>query len=111
MSHYISLSTAEDMTEKYRLNREDILKTQFQNQNILPLSETFDRSAFETLLDKTGCTGLRIYYGMDNDSKIHAIIVAVDENNEDILTESSDDIVDNGNRCPDLCPPSSPLNS
>ncbi len=111
MSHYISLSTAEDMTEKYRLNREDILKTQFQNQNILPLSETFDRSAFEALLDKSGCVGLRIYYGMDNDSKIHAIIVAVDENNEDILTDSEDDIVDNGNRCPDLCPPSSPLNS
>ena len=117
MNHFISLTTAETMTGRYRQNREAILKTEYQQQNILPLSETFDRAAFDTLLAKTGCTGLRIYYGMNADYQIHAIIVAVNENNEDILPSSSmtateeEDIVDNGNRCPELCPPQSPLNS
>lgn len=111
MSHFISLSVAEVMTEKYRANKEDILKTQHQNLNILPLSETFAKAAFQALLNKSGCESLRIYYGMDDELKIHAIIVAVDEDNNDILNSQSDDIVDNGNRCPDLCPSLSPLNS
>jgi len=116
MNHFISLPTAEDMTELFRSERENILKTEFQGDDVLPICETFERQAFDTLLGKTGCESLRIYYGMSEDFKIHAIIVAVDENGADMLpgtslTEEDDDIVENGNRCPDLCPPTSPLNS
>ncbi|MEI9912222.1 MAG: hypothetical protein WDO71_22770 [Bacteroidota bacterium] len=117
MSHFISLSTAEDMTELFRNQRENILKTAFQGNNLLPICETFDRDAFDILLAKTGCVSLRIYYGMSEDFKIHAIIVAADEEGADMLptgnnlNEEDDDIFENGNRCPDLCPPTSPLNS
>ena len=119
MNHFISLSSAITMTSRFRANRENVLDSFYRGQNILALSETFDRSAFDTLLAKSGCTGLRIYYGMGEDLKIHAIIVAVNENNEDMIPENSlnnneddddDDIVDSANRCPELCPPSSPLN-
>jgi hypothetical protein len=116
MNHFISLAAAKDMTERYRMHRESILKTEFQNQNLLPICESFDKSPFEALLSKSNCAGLRIYYGMDENLKIHAIIVAFDEQNEDILPSSlneteDEDIIDNGNRCPELCPPSSELNS
>ncbi len=116
MSHFISLSDAIAMTERFRDNRDSVLDLEYRGQNILALSETFDRAAFDTLLDKTGCASLRIYYGMSVDLKIHAIVVAVNEDNEDILpstssiTNDDEDIVDNANRCPELCPPSSPLN-
>jgi hypothetical protein len=119
MNHFISLQEAIDMTSLYRNQREDILKTEFQNQGILPLSEAFDRSAFDTVLAKEGCAGLRIYYGMSEDFKVHAIIVGTDENGHDILPESSgafneaetgdDYIIEKGNRCPDICPDDSPL--
>ena len=117
MSQFISLETAEAMTQAYRNNYENILKTEYQNQDVLPLSETFDRSSLEALIDKTECQGLRIYYGMTEDLKVHAILVAVNSNNEDMLpsgeglTGDDEVIVDNGNRCPELCPPSSPLNT
>ena len=110
-THFISLSKAVDMTTLYRSDKETILATNFQNQNILPLSETFNRDAIDTLLAKEGCEGLRIYYGMDENLKVHAIIVAVNEDNEDILPSSTEnnltenDIVEEGQRCPDLCPP------
>jgi len=45
------------------------------------------------------------------------VIVASDENGNDILTQGpvmlteENDIIERGNRCPDLCPPSSPLNT
>lgn len=122
MNHFISLPTAIDMTSLYRNQRETILKPQFQDQNILAISEAFNRTPFDILLAKPGCEGLRIYYGMTEDLKIHAIIVATDENGNDMLPEQTssfsnsaeateDDIVENGNRCPDICPDSSPLNT
>ena len=83
----------------------------------MPICETFDKAAFETLLAKEGCEHIRIYYGMNAEKQIHAIIVAADANGQDILPslssneEEDDDILDRGNRCPDLCPPASPLNS
>jgi len=116
MNHFISVSTAAEMTSLLRSQRENILKTEFQNDDLIPICETFDKEAFETLLGKSGCESLRIYYGMTENFKIHAIIVAVDENDADILPEENaltegDFVAENGTRCPDLCPPSSPLNS
>lgn len=117
-THFISLDAAADMTDRYRANREAILGTSYKDQEILPLSETFNRDAFDTLLAKTGAAGLRIYYGMDETLKVHAIVVAVNEENEDILPsdslttlEGDDDVFEQGQRCPNLCPPTSPLNT
>jgi hypothetical protein len=117
MNHFIPLSTAAEMTAKFRGERENILKTEYQQQNVLPVAETYDKACFETLLAKADCAGLRIYYGMDENLKIHAIIVAVNENNQDILPSASlaatgdEDIIESGVRCPELCPEASPLNS
>ena len=117
-THFITLQAATDMTDRYRLNRETILATAYKGQDILPLSETFNRDAFDELLGTAECAGLRVYYGMDENLKLHAIIVAVDEQNEDILPseslntlETEPGIVEEGQRCPNLCPPPSPLNS
>jgi hypothetical protein len=120
MDHFISLPTAEAMTALYRANRDAILQSQYQGADLLPVCETFDRAAFDVVLARTGCKGIRVYYGMTEDLKIHAIIVGVDANNQDMLppatlassAEADDDyIIEKGNRCPDLCPPDSPLNT
>ena len=114
MNHFISLSTAADMTSRFRNQRENILKTEYQDQNVLPIAESYEKQAFQTLLDKSEAAGVRIYYGMDEYLKIHAIIVATDANGADILPESltgeGEDIIENGNRCPTICPAPSPLN-
>jgi hypothetical protein len=118
MSQFISLQQAVAMTTLYRQEKENILAVPFKGQNILARSETFDREVFDTLLAKTGCVALRIYYGMDADLKVHAIIVAVNDKNEDMLPttgasmteDGDDDIAEQGKRCPDDCPPPSDLN-
>lgn len=104
------------MTARFRNNRENILNASFQNQDLLPIAETYDKAAFETVLSKPETRSIRIYYGMDENLKMHAIIVGVNEKNEDILpaaglTEGEDtDIINSGVRCPELCPEPSPLN-
>lgn len=116
--HMITLETAIEMTTLYRQKKETILANEFKGQDILPLSETVDRAAIDTLLNHPGCTSLRIYYGMSSDNKIHAILVGVNSENEDLLpgpvssAESDEEpvIVDETLRCPPFCPKNSPLN-
>ena len=111
--HSIPLSTAAGMTSSYRTNKEALLVTAKQGLNILPICETFDRAAFDTLLAPTDCKSIRIYFGMDSDLKIHCVIVGVNADDEDMLPNDSNDyqIMDGGVRCPENCPPSSDLNS
>ena len=119
-SHFISLEKAVAMTSRYRNNKEQILATTYQDSDILALNESFDRAAIDTLLATPGCAGMRIYYGMDTALKVHAVMVAVNADNEDILpagtetaSNSAEDdpiIVEEGQRCPPICPGGSPLN-
>ena len=116
MSQFISLSEAVAMTTLYRTNREAILDSYYQNQNILPLSESFEREVFDEILSHTGCVGIRVYFGMDENNKVHVIFVGYNSEDEDMVTETNsltegDEIAERGVRCPDICPPSSPLNS
>lgn len=115
-SHLIDLTTAAGLTTRFRSNCNSILQTQFQSQDILPFSETFNRNDMDLLLAQDNCAAVRIYYGMDTDLKLHAVLVAVNEDNEDILpstilNNAEDIIVEEGQRCPIICPPQSPLNS
>ncbi|RYF91429.1 MAG: hypothetical protein EOO03_01380 [Chitinophagaceae bacterium] len=118
--HFISLTAAAGMTKAYRTSLPRLLQPDFQQAGALALSETFDRRAIDALLAQPGCAGIRIYYGLDEHLKIHAVLVGVDATNADILASATgrtvadaDDeiIVEMAQRCPDECPPPSPLNS
>jgi hypothetical protein len=113
MNHAISLEQAIEMTARYREQKEKILNPEFLERNILPLAESFDRAAFEKLLSQPGCTGLRLYYGLNEEGQLRAIFVGINEKEEDILPGSGtgdEIIVEDGMVCPPICAPSSPLN-
>lgn len=108
-SHEISLQTAIDMTTLYRANR----------PSNFPICETFDIDAINKLLSVEGAAFLRIYYGMQENEDVDAILVAANADGDDILPSetiaevTTDDpiILEDGIRCPQACPSSSPLNS
>ena len=114
MSAFIDLTEAGEMTRTFRGIKEDILGTVYQNLKILPICETFDAAQVQDMLSNNGCVELRVYFGMDAAKKISAILVGVDSAGKDILPENDDAgnfIIERGTRCPDNCPPTSPLNS
>jgi hypothetical protein len=113
MSQFISLEDASTMTALFRQDRETVLATGYKNRNILAKAETFDRSYFDNVLAQSGCTRIRIYYGMDSNNKVKAVIVGVNSSDEDIIFPNTDSslIIENAQRCPDNCPPPSVLNS
>jgi hypothetical protein len=118
MSNFIPLEKDIEMTTLYRQQREVILADQFKNKNILVRSEVFSRAQVEKLLAKPECQQLRIYYGMDPDLAVHALLVAVDGANVDLITSfpaasnsQHEEILEEAHRCPPHCPPASPLNA
>lgn len=126
---FITVAKAKKLIGKFKKEKDKIVKDEFKGKHLLPDSETFDRSAFEALLKIKECKSLRVYFGMEDDDKVSLVVVAVDENGNDILTpialndanmatmESetevslTDPIVENGVKCPPTCPIESPLNS
>ena len=109
--HPIPLADAIKMTQKYRLGNETILEPVMRNMQILPFSETFNREDFDKLLSQADCEGIRLYYGMDEELKVHIIAVGVNSRNEDLIADQVAVLIENGIRCPTVCPPASALNS
>lgn len=126
------------MIDKYNQERNSILEPQYKGKDVLAICETFDRTDIDAVLRQRDCVALRIYYGMDTSNKVHAIIVGVNSNNEDIvpstgnassaatnremggsgsegvnqvLEEDPGLILEMARRCPTDCPPSSSLKS
>lgn len=125
-SQFITLEKAKQLVGKFKKEKDKIVKDEYKGKHLLPYSETFDRSVIDFLLAQPGCASLRIHFGMEEDDKVSLVIVGVDANGNDILTpvalnEASsttetvttltDPIVENGTKCPPVCPVDSPLNS
>lgn len=128
MPNFISLEKAKKLTSTFRGKKEKILDSGFKGKNVLPVCETFPRAAFDTVLAKDGCVGLRIYFAMDETNLVRLVIVGVNDKDEDMITKTEsntmmrsttegegegekDEIIEEGMRCPTICPPPSELNS
>ncbi len=120
----IPLTDAAAMTRRYRENKTLILQPQYAPE-ILALCETFNKDGIVALTSNPNAVGIRIYYGMDENLLVHAILVGVDAQGADILPpattvsatrtvtandDGDDDILENAIRCPPTCPPPSDLN-
>ncbi|WP_207491800.1 hypothetical protein [Aridibaculum aurantiacum] len=119
MPHLIPFEQAIAMTQTYRQQKDNILQEQYRKEALLPLCETFDKKSVEALLSQAGCESLRIYYGMQQDLSVHAILVGVDADGNDMLpaavlqggdAENNGELLEDAQRCPINCPSPSPLN-
>lgn len=128
--HFISLDQAKKMTKKFRGEKKKLVKDEHHAKEPLPVCETFERAGFDALLAQPGCVAVRCYYSMDDEMKVHLVIVGVNEKDEDIIPNQSSSvssktmslssldggqteavILENANRCPTQCPPPSDLNT
>ncbi len=108
-NQHISLQEAIELTTRYRANRPaDFF-----------ISETFEASNLQELLNEPDCQCLRIYLGRKPDNSVVALLVGVNSRDQDILPSADTDaaaagtggvILEDGTRCPEFCPTHSPLN-
>ena len=118
-SHRIPLEQAKVMVLRYNEKKNEILNPDLETENILPISETFRKDAILAYLSKDFVHAIRIYYGMSENNEIHAIIIGVDKDGNDILPKTSQrghghppggdddegEIFEDAVRCPSTCPP------
>ncbi len=77
MQHQITLAQAIELTSNFRANPgED-----------MPYAETFSAGPVKALLEQEGCHSFRIYLGRKTDDRICSVLVAVNENGQDILPQ------------------------
>ena len=97
------------MTKDYRDGRQNLVAGADEVDRV-PICETFEKSHVQSLLNNPDCTGLRAYFAMDGNENVKLILVAVNDADED-LYQGTTALLDRATRCPDMCPPASPLNS
>lgn len=111
-SNLLPVSRAEEMLALYRENKETILAPDYKKTDVLAYSETFNADDVRLMLSQPGCVGFRVRYGMDEQLWIHAILVGVDADGNDIVIHNpgfglKDDggyVVELAFRCPPDCP-------
>lgn len=108
----VPVSRANEMIALYRENKETILAPNYKKTDVLAFSETFNADDVRLLLSQPGCVGFRIRYGMDDKLWLHAILVGVDANGNDIVIQNpgfglkgdGGYVVEDASRCPPDCP-------
>jgi len=92
--HRIALADAVALTREHRAKRSAEPKAHF-----------FFREAFDALLAQKGVAGIRIYRGHTKDGTPNLVMVAVDQEGNDLTGEVMEQCLP----CPPICPPDSPL--
>jgi len=96
--HTITLAEAQTLTHAYQNSQLAL------NQ---PISLSIPKSEIENLISQTECNKLRMYFGMNELNKLTIVLIAADNNGNDII---SGIILDRCDTCPVFCPPNpSPL--
>jgi hypothetical protein len=93
----ITLTDASKMTADFR--------AKFPNET---RSYYYSDTVYKDILSQKGCVGIRIYNGLDASGVMHAILVGVDANGNDLYNGK---IYQYSVLCPPICPPKNPLNS
>lgn len=87
--HRISKDRALSMLRTYDRNRDSLLRGGFSGDTLMmPIAETFNLSAIDSLLTQPGLAALRTYVAMDPITrKMKIILVGVNKDGKDILQD------------------------
>lgn len=115
----MTLTEAAALTARFRSQNQSITGSIAGQADFLPICETFSKQAFDTLFADGSITQVRIYLGMDINDKVRLIVCGANRNGEDVYISGTnpandlgeDSVIEDGIRCPTICPPPSPLNS
>src|SRR5215471_4000639 len=74
-------------------------RNRFVNEASFKKAILFDASDVSAILSQQGCTGLRVYFGINDSNNMTAILVGVDATGTDMIAV----LKDVGSPCPPTC--------
>ena len=84
----ITLAAASDLTAEYR-----------RLNSGATIAHFFGKDIIEDILEQTGCKGIRIYYGIDDEGGKELILVGADSDEDDMTSL----VADLSLPCPNTC--------
>ena len=93
--HSISLNDAVSMTTRYR-----------ESEGSGFLAGFFGKSAIDSILEQSGCVGIRIYNAMDDEDNRCFVVVGVTSDEKDMY---NGELAEFSTGCPPHCAEGSPL--
>jgi hypothetical protein len=73
------------MIDNYAASKDSMLATSYREGNILPVYETFNLKAIDTLICQKNAIGFRIYMAMDAQRQVRFVLAGVDGDGKDII--------------------------
>jgi hypothetical protein len=93
---YYSPEEAGELTRRYRKAKINTVEGGFMG-----------REKLQAILDQTGCMGIRVYFGMDEDKTMSMVFVGADADENDLLKNITQHVL----KCPPRCSEKNVLNS
>ncbi len=90
----------------------------FRDANQSPseiVSHYYGRNTLDQILSQPGCTGIRVFYGINDSQEKELLVVGVDNKGNNMLPASpvvvpgDNSVMDNSYPCPPFCPPGETL--
>lgn len=85
INHSITIEQAMTMIQNFETNKDSMLNIAYRGSNILPLYETFNLKAIDSLICQKNAVGFRIYTAMDAQQQVRFVLVGVDGDGKDII--------------------------
>ncbi len=89
--HFMPKDTIAVWTERYQKNKPTIGTALPNASSILGDSCSFNNSIVRAIITNDNCIGLRVIYGMDENNKVHIILVGINPEYETLYIEKPKD--------------------
>ncbi|HEY9178493.1 MAG TPA: hypothetical protein VIN07_12415 [Flavipsychrobacter sp.] len=85
INHHITLNDAADMISNFGTAREGMLTTGEGSPASLPIYETFNLKAIDSLICQPGVVGFRVYLALDGQNQVRYVLTGVDGEGKDVI--------------------------
>ncbi len=90
INHSIPLTQAITMIDHYNTLHDSVISMPYKGSDILPMYETFNLKAIDSLICQKNAIGFRIYMAMDDKQKVRFVLVGVDGDGKDIIQRTKE---------------------
>lgn len=91
IDHTIPLEQAMTMIQHFNDSKTAVVNEAFGTADVLPMYETFNLKAIDSIICQPNTIGFRIYMAMDDQQKARFVLVGVDGDGKDVIQRVNND--------------------
>lgn len=85
IDHTIPLEQAMNMIQHFNDSKGAVVNEGFGTPDVLPVHETFNLKAIDSIICQPNTVGFRVYMAMDDEQKVRFVLVGVDGDGKDVI--------------------------